>query len=421
MSRRTTSLIHVGGLLLFLVGLPIALGYVCALLFSLTSRDSNSAIAPTVALTFTLLTLGAGTIVFRHSARALNNQPSAVMTLPPIITLIGAFALLLIGGAIITTARFVPAFFLPPIIVSAAALPPLIAVAWFAAHHLDGVTWRRGIVAFFGGATMSVALAIILELALPIFVLALVSAAFNAVSRYLQSFLDALAGANIANALTSPGFILLFVQLAIIAPVVEEFVKPLLTLPLLRQLARRDAFLLGALAGAGFAAVENIVYTNFGFALWSGVLLLRAIGCAIHPFGAGMVAVGWRAVLLREPQARKKWLMRFGAACGMHALWNGGSLLILTLAGAQFFGRAQPTFDLLGLSITGILLAFLIVLGLTTLWLGRAVANERSLLTLSTREVGEFDLSDRAIAVWAVACLVVIVPLGVTALQLVLK
>src|SRR6266852_2218590 len=100
MSRTTTSLIQVGGLLLFLLGLPIAIGYICALLFSATSRDSSSAGAPLVALTFTLLTLGAGAIVFQHSGRALNNRPSAVMKLPTMLTLVGAFVLLLIAGAV---------------------------------------------------------------------------------------------------------------------------------------------------------------------------------------------------------------------------------------------------------------------------------------------------------------------------------
>jgi hypothetical protein len=194
-------------------------------------------------------------------------------------------------------------------------------------------------------------------------------------------------------------------------------------LPWLRSLARREAFVLGALAGVGFAALENVLYAGFALspqsALWAGILIARAIGCAIHPLGAGLVSMAWRDVLQGEPNAWAKGIAKYGAAVGVHALWNGGSLLVITLAGAQFFGRLPQQLDVLGLSAAGTTLAFLIVLGLAALWFGRALTR-RSEAPETTESLahGEFVLSDRAIAIWALACLAAIVPAGVAGLRL---
>jgi protease prsW family protein len=215
----------------------------------------------------------------------------------------------------------------------------------------------------------------------------------------------------------------MFIQVAIIAPVVEELVKPLVTLPLVGRLSRRDAFLMGAMAGAGFAAIENVLYAGFGFYFWAGILLVRALGGAIHPLGSGLVALGWRDILRGEPKAWLNGLARFGLAVGMHALWNGGSLLVITLAGAKFFGDLPPEIDVLGVSAAGTTLALLIVLGLIALWLGRSIAQKARLPETLNREPVEpdFILSDRHIAIWALACLVAIVPIGITGLRLLLR
>jgi RsiW-degrading membrane proteinase PrsW (M82 family) len=126
-------------------------------------------------------------------------------------------------------------------------------------QRVEGFTWRRGSVAFVGGATVGVVIAMVLEILLPVVVLALVLGLGDVVSRNVERLLDALAGKNIASALASPGFIYVFVQIAILAPLAEEFAKPLITLPLMRRLSQREAFLTAAMAGAGFAAVENVL------------------------------------------------------------------------------------------------------------------------------------------------------------------
>jgi hypothetical protein len=232
-----------------------------------------------------------------------------------------------------------------------------------------------------------------------------------------------LAGKDIASAITNPGFVYVFVQIALIAPLAEEFAKPLVALPLLGRLTRRDAFWVGAMAGAGFATLENVLYAGFGYYFWAGILVVRAAGGAIHPLGAGLVGLSWRDILNGEPNAWRNGLARFGMAVGVHALWNGGSLLVITLAGARFFGQLPAEINVLGLSAAGTTLAFLIVLGLATLWMGRALAQRARLPSLPAAESADlqFTLSDRAVAIWALACLVAIVPAGITGLQLLVR
>jgi RsiW-degrading membrane proteinase PrsW (M82 family) len=342
-----------------------------------------------------------------------------------------------------TEAKFAPGLFLPPALVAAAALPPLWAVSWFTRQQAEGLTWRRGLVAFSGGATVSVGIALALEILLPLIVLSLVFGLGGAIMPQARSLFTALAGKNIAAALTNPSFVYLFVQIAVIAPLAEEFAKPLVVLPFVGRLTRREAFLVSAMAGAGFAALENVLYAGFGLYLWAGILLARALGGAIHPLGAGLVGLAWRDILRGEPRAWTNGVARFGLAVGMHAAWNGGSLLVITLGGARFFGQLPPQINVLGLAAGGTTLAFLVVLGLAALWLGREVSRREDAGREDTRREdtrredtrrdqaigeaeagsveGQFILSDRAAAIWAFVCLVAVVPAGITSLQLLVR
>ena len=221
------------------------------------------------------------------------------------------------------------------------------------------LSWRRGLLSFAGGATVSVFIAIVLEILLPVIILSLVFNLADTVSGSFRALLRALASSEIADALTNPGFIFIFVQITIIAPLAEEIAKPLVTLPLLRHLNKQEAFWVGAMAGAGFAALENVIYATSGLTIWAGILLVRALGSALHPLGSGLVAQGWQDVLRGEKDSGKNWLRRFGIAVAVHAVWNGGSLLVITLGGARLFGELPPEIDVLGLSAAGTTLAFL--------------------------------------------------------------
>jgi RsiW-degrading membrane proteinase PrsW (M82 family) len=313
--------------------------------------------------------------------------------------------------------------FFPPILLVAASLPPLLAVSWFTSQKTEGLTWRQGMVAFAGGATVSVFIAIILGILFPTVILALVFNLANNVIDSLELFFEALVKENIASAITSRGFIYLSIQLAIIAPLVGELAKPLATLPLIGRLSRRDTFLAGAMAGAGFATLENILYASFGLSFWAGILGVRALGAAIHPFSSGLVTLGWRDILKGEANAWPAWFRRYGLAVGMHIIWNAGSLLVITLTGAQFFGTLPPGIDSLGLAAVWITLTLLIVLGLVVLWMGRFMTQRLKELCLPEREPIEvgFTLSNKAVAIWALICLAALVPAGIAGLQLLMR
>ena len=425
MSKSLKTAILVAGLVLLLPGLMIAFANLCIMPFVILGSRSESLGIGTVSFVLLMLTLGAGGVVVWHAARALSGKKSKPLRLPRVWIIAGIFGLMLVVGIVARANDTLAAFVFPPTLLITAAIPPLFAVSWFAQPRADGLTFRRGMVAFAGGATVSVLIALVLEILLPVIVLSLVFNLSDVAMRSVQNLLTDLAGQQIARAITNPGFILAFIQLAIIAPIAEEIAKPLVTLPLIGRLTRRDAFLVAAMAGAGFAALENVIYTSFGAYLWAGVLALRAIGGAIHPLGAGLVGLSWRDIMNGERDAWRQGLARFGLAVGMHALWNGGSLIVVVLGGAQFAegGKVPAEVNILGLSAAGTMLALLIVLGLAALWLGRATTQRAQ--SASAREPesleAEFMLSDRAIAIWAFVCLVAIVPVGVAALRLLLR
>jgi hypothetical protein len=421
--------IAIAGLLLALPGLPLVASFCClAPLVGLAGGDEPGPFL--FLLTFTVLTAGAGGAVFLHALRSLHRRPSGRLRLPAAWAMAGLFIFFIVTGMAVWGAKLAAGLFFPPLLLVAAGLPPLAAVAWFSPPQAGleeplagGLTWRRGLVAAASGATVGMGVAIVLEVLLPLFVVGLVAGLAAVVRDNAQALFDALAGQKVSAAITSPGFIIAFVQFAVIAPLAEELAKPLATLPLIGRLSRRDAFLVAAAAGAGFATLENVLYTGMGLSFWAGILAVRALGCAIHPLGAGLVGLGWRDVLNGEPDAWPRWLLRFGTAAGMHALWNGGSLLVITLAGERFFGELPPDVDVLGLSAAGTTLALLVVLGLAALWMGRAVAQGTRLpgeLKAEAVEL-EFTLSDRTLAVWGLACLAAIVPAGIAGLQLLMR
>jgi RsiW-degrading membrane proteinase PrsW (M82 family) len=370
----------------------------------------------------TAMTAGAGLVLAVYGLRALQARPSKGMRLPPAGALVGILALLIAIGLGASTTRWLSALVVPPIVLTAAALPPLWAVSWFARQGAPELTWRRGLVALAGGATVGVFIALVLEILFPAIVLALVLDLGAVVLESVEHTLDALIGQEVAAALTSPGFLYLLIQLAVVAPLAEELAKPLATLPLARRLPPGGAFWVGAMAGAGFAAVENALYAGVVGRFWAGILVVRALSAAIHPLGAGLMALSWRGVLRREEGAWAKGVARAALATGVHAVWNASSLLVLTLAGAQFFGELPPQIDVLGLSTGGTTLAVLVVLGLAALWAGRTVADR---LWADGAQAGpaegSFVLSDRAAAIWALACLVAIVPAGIAGLQILMR
>jgi RsiW-degrading membrane proteinase PrsW (M82 family) len=404
MSTRLKWLVTLWGVILLLPGL-LAIVVYCLMMAVMVLEGDIEALPWGIGLTvFLTVTLGGGGLTVYHGLQALSKRPpsSGPLRLPPLWAVGGGFAL------------------------------ALAAVGWMLDRQPGTLTWRRAGVAFVGGATVSVVLAIILEVLLPGVVLLLVLDLAEPVLDSLEGLFDALAGREVAKVLTSPGFLFALVELAVVAPLVEETVKPLVTLPLLRHLERpRDALLLGAAAGAGFAVLENVLYATAGLRIWAGILAVRALGAAVHPLGSGLVTLGWHGLLRRQPDAcpehsrrgRRRWLGGYGLAIGIHALWNGGITLLLALTGAQFFGETPPEVDVLGATVAGSLLALLALEGVAVFVGARALAR-RLAVPEEREEPVEFPpsavlplASDQAMAVWALVCLLALLPVGLAVLE----
>jgi RsiW-degrading membrane proteinase PrsW (M82 family) len=260
-------------------------------------------------------------------------------------------------------------------------------------------------------------MAYVLNTLLSFAVLFLVFGLADEVLPLVEDLLDALAFGSLSQELASPWFLIVLVEVAVIAPLVEELVKPLPLLPLLGRLASpRDAMLLGMLVGAGFAAVENILYATLFGSTWGGVLAVRALGAALHPFGTGLMAVAWWRLLRRQPGTALGWVQSYGLAVGVHALWNATCVVAATVAQALLAGW---NVELLGITDAALLLALLALEGAGLLVALRVLA--RRVEAASEEEVAEPSLpvlsTERAIAIWGLACLVVLLPVGLGLLR----
>jgi RsiW-degrading membrane proteinase PrsW (M82 family) len=298
-----------------------------------------------------------------------------------------------------------------PFLVVAAVGPPVTALLLAAAVS--------------GGASRSlVPSALIGAVAVPVLVLlaggALAAVVFGLVEPLAaagRELLDELrVDPTLLGVLSSPWAVVLLVHLAVAAPLIEEALKPLGSLARRPQSAR-DAFLFGVAAGAGFAAVENLLYAS-GWFLWGeswlAVSLLRSVGAAVHPLGAGLVSLGvWTALRARRPGAA---VASFGAAAAIHALWNGSIAVTLVLFNERDFaaGGLGGTAFTWGVTLT----VLLVLIGGAALaglvGLARRVAGDgvpdRLLPRLSAS-------GPRAIVAWASAAALLLVPAAILILE----
>jgi len=273
--------------------------------------------------------LGGG-FCFYHSLRALFfKQPSRSIWLPRFwIFLLCYLATLGLGLWLHVQGQDTTSLPGLGLLVTLAGVFPALAILALGSRRLRlpgpaawPTTWRRLVLALVSGATLSIALASLLEL---VFWLLLVG---------VQSggFLQLL---NTPASSDDPLFGVLIVLAAVVAPLVEELVKPLGVLILIgRVSSKAEAFTLGLACGIGFNLIETTGYISQGYSDWLNVALGRTGAGLLHGFGAAMMALGW--YILTHPQEgswkRRSWL---ALSCGgyailQHALWNGSLALAL--------------------------------------------------------------------------------------------
>jgi len=165
-----------------------------------------------------------------------------------------------------------------------------------------------------------------------------------------QAGLIALFGDDIGVALTTVG----------VAPMVEEFTKGLVFLPLVfsRQIdTETDGLMYGAAVGLGFAAIENLLYyAGAGDAIFETIVVRSLFSSIVHCVASSLVGIGVGWAMHRRLSAI--WAVVVGYICAVmvHGTWNGLAVLtersgqgivfilscgLLAAAGAMMFGLTQ--------------------------------------------------------------------------------
>lgn len=121
--------------------------------------------------------------------------------------------------------------------------------------------------------------------------------------------------------LSQPAVVVVLVgYLSLAVPMIEEVLKTLAIWPLLGgPLTNGQAFIGGALGGAGYALFESLFLPQPGDE-WLATMLARTGTPMIHAFNTGLVALGL-AMAFRQ----KKWIrlpLLYGLAVVLHGLWN---------------------------------------------------------------------------------------------------
>lgn len=198
-------------------------------------------------------------------------------------------------------------------------------------------SWRRFTLAIVSGATLGVGLAAILEFGLEILL----------VRGQSVNPLLCVSQPNAPNCQDPSVYTIILITVAVMAPLVEEAVKPLAVVVLIGRIrSAAEAFVLGLACGIGFDLIETTGYISSGYQDWLSVALTRTGSGLLHGFGAAMVALGWYYITHPETGQRRvlKALGCWLYAVLQHALWNGSlGLVLLPAPVGPFFNHLNLT------------------------------------------------------------------------------
>lgn len=306
---------------------------------ALAGSESSVLQAATSAATGAALTLIVGVILTFHGISAAMGEVSSRYRLPAAPVLLTPLALAFLLGGLAMRLELAPAALMPPLHLAAGLLPGA-ALAALAAHgslirgSAGQLTWRQALVAAAVSMTVATSLAAVVELWASGGVLAILltsAHAFEGVSAaedvrvVFENYEDYLgAGRELA---------LWLIVAAVAAPLAEEFFKGASArLTMTAATSRRDAFTLGAVAGAGFGAVEALSYGMAGLSGatengWWSLMLMRGGASAMHALGAGLVALGWYDAMHRRG---RRWFRWYAGAVSLHSVWNALNVLVGT-------------------------------------------------------------------------------------------
>jgi len=330
--KRDTYLLVVGIISFAASCLTIIGGLVCGALLGLLNimpvgmAESDQFAGVILFLTLSIAGVVGGGFCFYHSMRSLFfRKPSSLVRLPQFwIFLVFYLVTLGLGYLLHTQGQDVTMPQLTGLLIYLGAVFPALAILALGIRRLHfpksnvwPTSWRRLTLALVSGATLAILLATVLELAIAVVLFGLQN--YNILSTMTEQ-------GNIDT--NSTNAILLLILLSVVAPVVEEVVKPLAVVLLIgRVRSKAEAFALGLACGIGFNLVETTGYISSGYSDWLNVALVRSGAGLLHGFGAAMMALGWYYLTSREGGSLLRRLL-LGFGCGFyailqHAAWNG--------------------------------------------------------------------------------------------------
>ena len=308
-------------------GISVLCGIIAGLLLALAFAliGGNSLGLQAAVADFVLAPLIGGAFALYFGIRGILRKPSPRFSLPNPILFAGLAIVVWVVAIIVWHAAPTagPAVATLPLLILSGALPAF-AILAFASWRLHMPSSRRHVwMSLLYGATLAPLLAIILE--------------FVALLVVMNIF-----GANASSAAANPSNInpnnpvavfVLLLTISVAAPLVEEGLKPLGAVLIMRRLRTpASAFLMGLAAGIGFDIFETIGYIGSGEADWVNVSIERLGAGLLHGVGAGMAALGWY-YLINGKGIRLRWLRGFGCiayAIAQHAIFNGSNLIGLS-------------------------------------------------------------------------------------------
>ena len=308
-------------------GLSVLCGLLVALLFlsTLARSGANNLVTLGNYLGFLFAPLLGGSLALYFGIRGILRKPSPRFTLPNPVIFFGLTLLTFIVAIVLWHVNQAPGPALAelPLVCLGVALPALTLLA-FTAWRLRMPTSQRHIwMSLIYGSTLAALIALILNTVGEVIIVLFIYASEPRGSSNLT---------NPSNPLSDPSQLLaVFLLVSVLAPLVEEGVKPLgalLIMPRLRTPA--SAFLTGMAAGVGFSIFETLsIYVGVGEADWIVVALERFGASFLHGVGAGMGALGWYYIV-NGRGVRLRWLRAIGCllyAVVQHGIYNGLAVL----------------------------------------------------------------------------------------------
>lgn len=271
-----------------------------------------------------------GSFSLYHSIRSLFlKRPSSPFRLPQFWIFLALYVLVAIIGAVLQAHNEAVANVpLSILLVALAGILPALTILALGARRVSDpkerrwpTSWRRFTLALVSGTTSAILFASIIELVLT----AIVGRDLGVTGFSLDNPNQQIPGDF--RTLT-----FMFILLSVIAPLVEETVKPLAVITMIGRIrSASEAFVLGLACGVGFDLIETSGYISQGYQNWLNVALERSTAGLLHGFGAAMVSLGWY-ILTHPKETRHRWLLGLGCiayALIQHAVWNGTFVLSL--------------------------------------------------------------------------------------------